>query len=128
VTRGWDARAEMRTTSVVDTVATGSLVTRGGKMFVPVGGIAHAGDRGISKVEVQVDGGPWEGAELRAPLSELTWVIWRYEWPFAVGDHVFSVRAYDGQGNLQASNEHPPFPSGATGIDGRNAPVLPVGL
>ena len=41
---------------------------RGGKTFVPVGGIADAGARGISKVEVQVDGGPWEAAELRPPL------------------------------------------------------------
>jgi hypothetical protein len=37
--------------------------------LVPIGGIAHAGARGISKVEVQVDGGPWEQAELRTPLS-----------------------------------------------------------
>ena len=128
VTRGWDARAEMRTTSVVDTVATDALAMRGGRMFVPVGGIAHAGDRGISKVEVQVDGGPWEAAELRAPLSALTWVLWRYEWPFKVGDHVFSVRAYDGQGKLQITAGNPPFSSGATGIDSLSAPVLPVKL
>jgi DMSO/TMAO reductase YedYZ molybdopterin-dependent catalytic subunit len=128
VTRGWDAKAEMRTTSVVDTVATASVVMRGGKMYVPVGGIAHAGDRGISKVEVQVDGGAWEAAELRAPLSELTWAIWRYQWPFAVGDHVFSVRAYDGQGDLEITAGSPPFPAGATGIDSLSAPVLPVKL
>ena len=128
VTRGWDAKAEMRTTSVVDTVATASVVMRSGKMYVPVGGIAHAGDRGISKVEVQVDGGAWEAAELRAPLSGLTWVIWRYEWPFAVGDHVFSVRAYDGRGHLQITAGNPPFPAGATGVDSLSAPVLPVKL
>jgi DMSO/TMAO reductase YedYZ molybdopterin-dependent catalytic subunit len=128
VTRGWDPKAEMRTTSVVDTVATAALVMRGGKMFVPIGGIAHAGDRGISKVEVQVDSGVWEPAELRAPLSDLTWVIWRYEWPFKVGDHVFSVRAYDGQGKLQITAGNPSFPSGATGVDSLSAPVLPVKL
>ncbi len=65
MTRGWDSKAIMKTTSVVDTVATDALASAGGQTYVPVGGIAHAGDRGISKVEVQVDGGPWEPAELR---------------------------------------------------------------
>ncbi len=125
VRRGWDAVARMRTTSVVDTVATEDLVQRGGAVFVPVGGIAHAGDRGISKVEVRVDQGPWQAAELRAPLSGLTWVIWRYEWPFSEGVHVFAVRAYDGQGIVQDAAENPEFPSGATGIDSKTTTILP---
>ena len=123
VKRGWDQQAAMRTTSVIDVVATGALARRNGQTFVPVGGIAHAGDRGISKVEIQVDGGPWEPAELRAPLSGLTWVIWRYEWPFRRGEHVFAVRAYDGSGQLQSSAEHDPYPAGATGIDTKSTIV-----
>jgi DMSO/TMAO reductase YedYZ molybdopterin-dependent catalytic subunit len=125
VKRGWDRAAIRRTTSVVDTVATNDVISRGGKMYVPVGGIADAGDRGISKVEVQVDGGPWEPAELRAPLSQLTWVIWRYEWPFNAGEHVFGVRAYDGQGRLQVTESNPAYPSGATGIDTMQASIVP---
>ncbi|HMK91531.1 MAG TPA: molybdopterin-dependent oxidoreductase [Thermoleophilia bacterium] len=123
VKRGWDRQATMRTTSVIDVVATGGLDHRNGQTYVPVGGIAHAGDRGISRVEIQVDGGPWEPAELRAPLSGLTWVIWRYEWPFARGEHVFAVRAYDGSGQLQSSAEHDPYPAGASGIDTKSAVV-----
>ncbi len=125
VTRGWSATAERRTTSVIDVVATGDLVRRGGRTFVPVGGIADAGDRGVSRVEVQVDGGPWEAAELRQPLSQLTWVIWRYEWPWREGEHVFAVRAYDGQGHLQITKSAPTFPNGATGIDTKAATILP---
>ena len=125
VRRGWSQLAQMHTTSVVDTVATEALVERGGQTFVPVGGIAHAGDRGISKVEVRVDQGPWLTAELRAPLSGLTWVIWRYEWPFDQGVHVFAVRAYDGQGIVQDASENPQFPSGATGIDAKTTAILP---
>ncbi len=125
VTRGWDAKAIVRTTSVIDTVATSDLIMRGGKVFVPVGGIAYAGDRGISRVEVQVDQGPWQPAELRAPLSGLTWVIWRYEWPLVGGEHVFGVRTYDGQGNLQVTQSNPTFPSGATGIDTQQASIVP---
>lgn len=128
VTRGWDQKAEMTTTSVIDTVATDQLIMRSGRTYVPIGGIAHAGAKGISKVEVQVDNGPWEAAELRAPLSDLTWVIWRYEWPFAEGLHKFSVRAYDSKGQLQVTQENPTFPSGATGIDEKRVDILPMKL
>jgi hypothetical protein len=67
-------------------------------------------------VEVRVDGGPWQPAQLRAPLSETTWVIWRYEWPFQAGDHLFEVRCAEGDGNAQIEEANPPHPSGATGI------------
>ncbi len=126
VKRGWDAQAIRKTTSVIDTVATDSLTMRAGHTFVPVGGIADAGDRGISRVDVQVDEGPWEAAELRPPLSGLTWVIWRYEWPFQSGEHVFKVRAYDGSGALQDPASNPPYPSGATGLDSQQASILPT--
>ena len=116
VVRGWDQKAEMKATSVIDAVATDALIMRSGRIYVPVGGIAHAGAKGISKVEVQVDDGPWESAELRAPLSGLTWVIWRYEWPFAAGPHRFSVRTYDGQGRLQETEARLPPHAAATGI------------
>ena len=67
----------MRTTSVIDTVATKSLVTRAGITYVPIGGIAYSGAKGISKVEIQVDDQPWQSVALREALSELTWVVWR---------------------------------------------------
>ena len=89
VERGWDKRAEVRTVSVVDTVAVDAVYEKGGQKLVPVGGIAFAGAKGISKVEVRVDGGPWQEAQLRSPLSDTTWVIWRYNWPFESGRHTF---------------------------------------
>jgi DMSO/TMAO reductase YedYZ molybdopterin-dependent catalytic subunit len=128
VVRGWDEKAEMKTTSVIDTVVTDALIVRSGSTYVPVGGIAHAGAKGISQVEIQVDNGPWEAAELRAPLSGLTWVIWRYEWPFSEGQHLFKVRAYDGQGRLQETEQRSSQPSGATGIDEKRADIPPVKL
>ena len=124
VQRGWDAVAAMKTTSVIDVVGRDQLEQRGARTLVPIGGIAHAGDRGISKVEVRVDDGPWESARLRQPLSGLTWVLWRYEWPFVEGTHVFSVRAYDGTGALQPTEPHQPFPAGASGIDTESAVLL----
>lgn len=109
----WDKDAIMQTTSVIDTVI---VEDKKQPATVLVGGIAHAGSRGISKVEVQVDRGEWKPAQLREPLSDLTWVIWRYEWPFQKGEHEFAVRAYDKSGVMQDETKSPPYPRGATGI------------
>jgi hypothetical protein len=64
-----------------------------------------------------VDGGDWAPAQLRPPISETTWVLWRYEWPFKEGKHTFEVRCVDGQGSAQITAEAPPHPSGASGIE-----------
>ncbi len=111
----------MNATSVIDTVAANAVHESGGEMLVPIGGIAHAGARGISKVEVRVDGAEWQEARLRAPLSETTWVIWRYEWPFAPGSHTFEVRCYEGDGTPQIVEERGARPSGSTGIHSKQA-------
>jgi DMSO/TMAO reductase YedYZ molybdopterin-dependent catalytic subunit len=115
VDRNWSATAIVQTTSVVDAAAAGADAAE--KRILPVGGIAYAGSRGISAVEVRVDEGRWEKAELRLPaLSPLTWVQWRYFWKSTPGRHTFRVRAYDGTGKPQETAEHPPYPNGATGI------------
>jgi DMSO/TMAO reductase YedYZ molybdopterin-dependent catalytic subunit len=116
VTRGWDQVARVRTTSVIDAVDE-PYQADDGSMAVPVGGIAYAGARGISRVEVRVDDGDWEEARLRTPLSDTTWVIWRYDWPFTEGRHVFQVRCFEADGTPQIARVSDPRPSGTTGID-----------
>ena len=121
VQRGWDKVARMHATSVIDTVAVDmTIIDADRRKKVPIGGIAHAGVRGISKVEVQVDTGPWGQAELRTPLSQLTWVIWKYDWPFQSGKHTFTVRCYDGAGTPQIATSSPAAPNGATGLHSRS--------
>jgi DMSO/TMAO reductase YedYZ molybdopterin-dependent catalytic subunit len=120
VDRGWDKVARMTATSVIDTVAVDmTIINADHRRLVPIGGIAHAGARGISRVELQVDDGPWQEAALRTPLSDLTWVVWRYEWPFDHGKHTFRVRCYEGNGTLQIASPSPVEPSGATGLYSR---------
>ena len=121
VERGWDEVAQVQATSVIDTVAEDAIYESNGRQLVPVGGIAFAGDRQISRVEVRVDGGPWEQARLRAPLSETTWVIWRYDWPFVPGNHEFDVRCAEGDGTPQIEEERGNRPSGARGIHSMKA-------
>lgn len=116
VRRGWDREAMMVATSVIDVVAVDEAYEADGTTYIPVGGIAHAGDRSISSVQVRIDDGEWMEAQLREPLSDKTWVIWRYDWPFEAGRHVFSVRTVDGNGDPQISTPRGVRPSGATGI------------
>jgi hypothetical protein len=121
VERGWNKVARVHATSVIDTVAVDmAIIGADHRKLVPIGGIADAGARGISKVEVQTDGGPWEPAELRTPLSPLSWVIWRYNWPYQPGKHTFTVRCYDGNGAQQIATPSPPEPNGATGLNSKS--------
>jgi DMSO/TMAO reductase YedYZ molybdopterin-dependent catalytic subunit len=116
VQRGWDENASVVLASVIDTVATEAIIGEGDEQLVPIGGIAYAGARGISKVEISVDNGEWVEVQLRSPLSPFTWVIWRYDWPFEAGQHTFSVRCYDADGAPQIESRRGPHPAGATGI------------
>jgi DMSO/TMAO reductase YedYZ molybdopterin-dependent catalytic subunit len=112
VKRGWSAEARPQIVSVIDTIAREEIVD--GR--VPIGGIAWAGERGIQKVEVQVDDGEWVAATLRTPpLGPLTWAQWRYDWPSSPGRHTFRVRATDGSGALQIEQKQDVRPDGATG-------------
>lgn len=117
VRRGWDREARVRATSVIDTIALNMMIAQADETtLVPIGGIAYAGARGISKVEIRVDSGEWLEAELRSPLSGTTWVIWRFNWPFKAGKHTFTVRCVDGSAAQQIETEAAVHPSGATGL------------
>ncbi|MDE2651615.1 MAG: molybdopterin-dependent oxidoreductase [Chloroflexota bacterium] len=121
VRRSWSKDAIVNTTSVVDAVATDAIIKDEAGYIVPVGGIAYAGAKQISRVEVSVNGGEWQAAQLRQPLSELTWVIWRYNWRFQEGDYKFEVRAYDGADELQSLESRGTRPDGATGVHSKRA-------
>ena len=80
-----------------------------------VGGIAYAGARGSRAVEVQIDDGPWQPAQLRRPRwpADLGAVAVRLA--YRAGPHTFRVRAYDGTGAARGRVQ-PPHPDGATGL------------
>ena len=121
VKRGWSQDARPQIVSVIDNVAVGQPTPEG---HIPVGGIAWAGDRGIQKVELQIDDEPWVEAGLRTPtLSPLTWVQWRYDWPATSGRHKIRVRATDGTGALQTEEKSGVRPDGATGYQEKQISV-----
>lgn len=112
--QGWDHNAVVKTMSRIDQPRDGDIVKLGA---LEIGGVAFAGKRGIGKVEYSTDGGSnWVEAPFDAPLSPLTWVIWRSTWtPAREGAYRILVRATDGSGNVQAGVSAPSYPDGATG-------------
>ncbi|HEU5120535.1 MAG TPA: molybdopterin-dependent oxidoreductase [Candidatus Nitrosocosmicus sp.] len=86
---------------------------------IPIAGVAFAGDRGISKVEVSVDGGnTWKTAIVKDPLSQYTWVLWTSGFTTAdKGNYKIIVRATDKTGKVQSSELEEPFPNGAQGYN-----------
>jgi DMSO/TMAO reductase YedYZ molybdopterin-dependent catalytic subunit len=109
---GWAKEGPILTQSRIDVPRSGSSLSPG---EIAVAGVAWAPDRGVTQVEVQVDDGPWGPAELSVPISEATWVQWRYSWDASPGSHTIRVRATDGTGTAQDSQVTRPPPDGARG-------------
>jgi DMSO/TMAO reductase YedYZ molybdopterin-dependent catalytic subunit len=112
---GWSKLGPILTQSRIDTPTSGARVAAG---RVPIAGIAWAPDRGIAKVEVAIDGGAWQPAQLSAAISKATWVQWLVAWDAAgagAGSHRIEVRATDDTGAVQTSDVTPPAPDGARG-------------
>ena len=85
---------------------------------IEVKGMAYGGDRGITRVELSFDDGKsWRDAEIYYAGGDLAWSLWKAEWtPDAAADHVFVVRATDGEGDVQEWEEDRSFFSGVTGF------------
>ncbi|MFQ5918949.1 MAG: molybdopterin-dependent oxidoreductase [Thermoplasmata archaeon] len=114
--KGWTNQGEVRPKALIATPAPDAVVSSP----VSLGGVAFAGSRGVSRVEVSTDGGStWSAAALRSPpLSQLTWVLWTFDWaPRSGGSHRILARLVDGQGQPQEAAPSGPFPDGASGYD-----------
>ncbi|MGH3714919.1 MAG: molybdopterin-dependent oxidoreductase [Micromonosporaceae bacterium] len=112
IKQGWAEQAEIKTASRIDTPRPGAEPAAG---EVVVGGVAWAQHRGIDRVEVRVDDGRWQPAELASTPSVDTWRQWTYRWQATPGPHRLGVRATDGDGITQTDEKQDSYPDGATG-------------
>jgi DMSO/TMAO reductase YedYZ molybdopterin-dependent catalytic subunit len=112
VQNGWDQQAPIKTESRID-VPSGSSTLRPGR--TAVAGVAWAQHKGIAAVEVQVDNGPWQEAQLAAVPDIDCWRQWVWHWNATPGAHVIQARATDATGYTQTALQEPPEPNGATG-------------
>jgi DMSO/TMAO reductase YedYZ molybdopterin-dependent catalytic subunit len=110
---GWSAHGPIKTESRIDVPRSGADVPRGQTRF---GGVAWAQPRGVKAVEVRIDDGPWQAAQLGASYSDDTWRLWSFDWESGdTGSHQIAVRATDKSGAVQTSQQAGVIPDGATG-------------
>ncbi|MGW0147348.1 sulfite oxidase [Streptomyces sp. NPDC003333] len=112
VRRGWARRAPVKTGSRIDTPKPFARPASG---TVMIAGVAWAQGRGIGRVEVRVDDGPWREADLAAQNTRDTWRQWSLPWKATRGGHTLTVRATDRTGAVQTTERTRTIPDGASG-------------
>jgi DMSO/TMAO reductase YedYZ molybdopterin-dependent catalytic subunit len=112
VPRGWSQQAPIKTECRIDVPNGVSQISAG---RTAVAGVAWAQHKGVSAVEVRVDGGQWHEARLAAVPGIDTWRQWVWEWDATGGNHVIEARATDKTGYTQTAAQAQPEPNGASG-------------
>jgi hypothetical protein len=113
----WDARGWPRVPGTVnpgsriDVPADRSAVVAGSAIAA---GIAWAPRRGVSGVEVAIDGGPWQPARLSPQIAPALWRQWALTWQAEPGEHQLQARTLSGD-QVQEDNPAPPYPHGSSG-------------
>jgi DMSO/TMAO reductase YedYZ molybdopterin-dependent catalytic subunit len=120
VKRQWAQRAPIKTQSRIDTPKPFARPAAG---TVMVAGVAWAQHRGVDRVEVRVDDGPWRQADLAAEDTRDTWRQWSLPWKATRGAHTLTVRATDRTGRVQTDRRTRTIPDGA---GGRHSVVVTV--
>jgi DMSO/TMAO reductase YedYZ molybdopterin-dependent catalytic subunit len=96
--QGWSNTADVQTNSKVLQPHNGELLTTSKKIAA---GVAFAGKRQITKVEISIDGQTWINCELLHGAKPLVWTQWSTEWEAQPGRYQVSVRATDETGFTQ---------------------------
>jgi DMSO/TMAO reductase YedYZ molybdopterin-dependent catalytic subunit len=112
VPRGWAQQAPMKMMTRIETPRRGSEVPAG---TFAIAGTAWAVHKGISAVELRIDGGDWVRATLGGVPSPDTWRKWVYQWDAEPGEHRIEARAIDGLGEVQTDEIADVAPDGASG-------------
>lgn len=112
VKRDWGREAPIKTQSRIDTPKPLADVEAG---KVTVAGVAWAQHKGVARVEIRVDDGPWSRARLAEEDTRDTWRQWLWEWEAEPGEHRLEVRATDRAGSTQTAERVGTVPDGATG-------------
>jgi DMSO/TMAO reductase YedYZ molybdopterin-dependent catalytic subunit len=112
IRRGWAEQAPIKTQSRIDTPKPLARVRAG---EVVIAGVAWAQHTGVEAVEVRIDDGDWQQADLAVENTIDTWRQWKIVATLASGNRTIEVRATDATGETQTAERAEPFPSGATG-------------
>jgi hypothetical protein len=110
--RGWPRQpTRVQPASRIDVPANRARVAPG---TVTVAGVAWAPPKGVEGVEVRIDDGPWQAADIGVEMAPTMWRQWSFAWDAAAGEHVLSVRTV-GRTRVQPGAVEPPYPVGSRG-------------
>ncbi len=122
--RGWSSHGPVLVASRIDVPRAGARISAGDGGGVVIAGMAWAQHTGIEKVEVRIDNGDWQSAQLSEELTVDIWRQWRHEFAgVGPGTHTATVRATDRRGKVQISARRPAIPGSATGLHDRQFSV-----
>jgi DMSO/TMAO reductase YedYZ molybdopterin-dependent catalytic subunit len=97
---GWSDVASVQTNSIIQSPPDSYSAPSGTQLAIQ--GVAWAGKRKITKVEVQIEGADWTPATLTQGDSPLAWTQWYMQWTVpAPGTYRVAVRATDDAGFVQ---------------------------
>jgi DMSO/TMAO reductase YedYZ molybdopterin-dependent catalytic subunit len=115
--QGWGPSFVVPTTSRFDYPSHGQTLRPAQGEMVVLKGIAYAGARGVTRVEVSLDHAQtWYEARIDYKGAPMAWVLWSYDWqPPHPGEYTLVVRTTDGTGELQTPAYRSFAPQGATG-------------
>ena len=121
-TRGWSDGAVVNEWGRIDFPKNRQEFDAGEQTLT---GVATAGARGVSRVEVTLDDtASWTDAILEPSLNPpFTWVRWALPVDLAEGEYKMRIRVTDGEGNVMQETERSPLPDGATGWPRRTVRV-----
>jgi DMSO/TMAO reductase YedYZ molybdopterin-dependent catalytic subunit len=109
--RGWSVTGNVQTTSAILSPNHQEIVN--GNM--QIGGVAYAGARLITKIEVSINDAPWMPIPIQKS-QPYQWTPWHIEWQApAPGDYLIKVRASDNLGFTQTEGTST-FPNGPTSV------------
>jgi DMSO/TMAO reductase YedYZ molybdopterin-dependent catalytic subunit len=112
IPRGWSKLGPVKTQSRIDTPRANATVEPG---QLAIGGVAWAPNKGVVKVDVQLDDQAWIEADLGESLGVNAWRQWSTSATIGSGDHRIRVRATDGDGETQTEVVTAVDPDGASG-------------
>ncbi len=109
--RGWSANGAVQTTSAIFTPRPREIMN--GKILFS--GMAFAGTRAITQIELSIDDGEWMPVPF-VPAGSGSWTPWQIDWlPPASADYLVKVRATDSEDFTQIDKLNlPVFPNGSS--------------
>ncbi|QIX28311.1 molybdopterin-dependent oxidoreductase [Nocardioides sp. JQ2195] len=111
--RDWATDAPIKISSRIDTPKPLASLKKGRTV---IGGVAWAQHVGVGRVEVRIDGGDWQEAELGPDAGIDYWRQWFLPWDASSGSHMLAVRATGLDDEVQTAARMTPFPEGSSGI------------